>query len=74
MRKASEKNREKNKKNKNSSLSVFLDSWGRDPSLSARPTTLGEASIFSESYAMALGKGPLLRELSKALGEDFFYF
>jgi hypothetical protein len=65
---------QKKLKSKNSSPSVFTGSRGRDPSPSARNTALGEASLFTESHFLALGKGRLPRVLNKALGEDFFLF
>ena len=68
------KKMDKKTKSKNSSPSVFPGSRGRDPSPSARTTALGEASLFTESHVLALGKGRLPRVLNKALGEDFFIF
>ena len=65
---------QKKLKSKNSSPSVFTGSRGRDPSPSVRPTALGEASLFTESHILALGKGRLPRVLSKALGKIFFIF
>ena len=57
-----------------SSQSAFLGSRGRVSSPSAKPIALGEASIFPECHAIALGEGRLPRELFFALGEDFFHF